>query len=53
MWLVIIGAINIGLGALGWDVLNLIFGSISWLAMLVDILIGLSGLYMLWGVFKG
>jgi len=44
--LVIIGAINWGLVGLGgWDLVNLIFGSVAWLAKVVYILVGLAGLY--------
>ncbi|MBU2496454.1 MAG: DUF378 domain-containing protein [Nanoarchaeota archaeon] len=52
--LVIIGAINWGLYGLSpsYDLVNLIFGSISWLATLVYILVGLAGLYMLYYIFK-
>jgi len=51
--LVFVGALNIGLvGAFNFDLLGLIFGSVAWLMKLVSILIGLSALYMLYGVTK-
>ena len=51
--LVIVGAINWGLvGLFSFDLVNVIFGSISWLATLVYVLVGLAGLYMLYYVFK-
>jgi len=51
--LVIIGAVNIGLvGVASYDVLGKVLGSISWLAMLVNILIGLAGLYLIYFVTK-
>ncbi|MDE1874475.1 MAG: DUF378 domain-containing protein [Patescibacteria group bacterium] len=45
--LVIIGALNWGLTAFGWNVVHLILGSVSWLESLVYILVGLSGLYLI------
>ena len=46
--LVIIGAINWGLvGLLDLDVVNAIFGSITWLATVIYVLVGLSGLWMI------
>lgn len=45
--LVIVGAINIGLSALGFNVLNMILGSMSGLEQIVNILIGLSGVLAL------
>jgi len=45
--LVIVGAINWGLTAFGWNVVNMILGSVSWLENLVYILVGLSGLYLI------
>ena len=51
--LVIVGAINWGLvGALEIDLLDTIFGSISWLATAVYILVGLSGIWELIMLFK-
>jgi uncharacterized membrane protein YuzA (DUF378 family) len=51
--LLIIGGLNWGLVGLGewfgggnWNVVNLIFGSISWLEGLVYVLVGLSALYI-------
>ena len=45
--LVVIGAVNWGLVGLGgWNVVNLIVGSIPWLESLVYVLVGISGLYM-------
>lgn len=47
--LVLIGGLNYGLiGIGGWDVIGMIFGSISWLARIIYILIGISALYMLY-----
>lgn len=51
--LVIIGGLNWGLIALGnwmgsnWNVVNLIFGSWSWLENLVYLLVGLSALMLI------
>lgn len=49
--LVIIGALNwglVGLGGSSWDIISLLFGSISTLATIIYILIGLSGLWMIY-----
>jgi uncharacterized protein len=57
-WLVIIGAINWGLIGLGgffggnWNVVNMIFGSIAWLEWIIYILVGISGVMMLFGCKK-
>jgi len=51
--LVIIGGLNWGLvGLFNFDLVNAIFGSISWLAKLVYILVGLSALYLIYYVTK-
>lgn len=55
-WLVVIGALNWGLVGLGsllggtdWNVVALIFGAWPALVNLVYLLVGLSGLWLLWG----
>ena len=46
--LVIIGAINWGLiGIFKLDLVNLLFGNMSWISRIVYSLVGLSGLYLL------
>ncbi len=46
--LVIIGAINWGLiGFFRLDLVNLIFGDLTWISRLIYALVGLSGLYLL------
>lgn len=59
-WLAIVGAINwllIGLGsAMGaenWNLVELIFGSWPSLVTLVYILVGLSGVWLLWDELVG
>ena len=59
-WLAVIGALNwllVGLGdALGmsnWNVVNLILGSWPGVENLVYILVGLSGLWLLWDELMG
>lgn len=59
-WLAIIGALNwllVGLGsALGldnWNLVNLILGSWPGLENLVYILVGISGLWLLWDELMG
>ncbi len=45
-WIVVIGAINWGLTALGFNLVNLIFGSVPMLEKLVYLLIGVSGVIL-------
>ena len=59
-WLAIVGALNwllVGLGsAMGnnsWNVVKLVFGSWPALENLVYILVGLSGLWLLWNELMG
>ena len=47
-----IGAINWGLFAFGYDLVNLILGSVDILAKIVYIVIGLSGILVLVKAFK-
>ncbi|MFH1500805.1 MAG: DUF378 domain-containing protein [archaeon] len=49
MVLVIIGAVNWGLvGIGGWDLVDIILGSVPILAKIVYILVGLAGLYLIY-----
>lgn len=49
-WLVVIGAINWGLvGLANIDLVNVILGSWPMLVKVVYLLVGLSGLWLLWG----
>jgi len=51
--LVIIGAVNWGLvGLANLDLVDLILGSVPWLAKTVYILVGLAGLYMIYLAVK-
>ena len=58
--LVTIGALNWGLVGIGsfssvsysWDIIALIFGGAPWLAAIIYLLVGLSGVYMLVKLFK-
>ena len=53
--LVIIGAVNwglVGIGGTGLDLVNLVFGSIAWLAQVVYILVGLAGLWIIYTLAK-
>lgn len=45
--LLIIGGLNIGLTAVGYDVLGMITGNITNLPMIVSVLIGLSAIFEL------
>lgn len=50
MWLVIVGAINWGLvGAFQYNLVNKILGSVTWLERIVYILVGLSGIVLIFG----
>ena len=50
--LVVIGTLNWGLfGAISMDLVDMILGSIPILAQIVYILVGLSGLYMIYAAF--
>ena len=48
--LVIIGGLNWGLVGInrGWDLVNLILGSVAWLASIVYILVGLAAVYQIY-----
>lgn len=51
--LVIVGAINWGLvGAFQFDLVMTLLGGMPWLMNLVYILVGLSGLYMIYDIAK-
>lgn len=46
--LVIIGAVNWGLiGIFKVDLVNLLFGNMTWISRIIYTLVGLSGLYLL------
>lgn len=52
--LVIIGAINWGLvGIFDWNLVNAIFGSVSWLERTIYTLVGVGGLYMIYVMAGG
>lgn len=51
--LVIIGAVNWGfVGLLDMDLVDLLLGSVAWLATTVYVLVGLAGLYLIYFVMK-
>jgi len=50
--LVIIGGLNWGLVAFNFNLVELIFGAVSWLLMLVYILVGLSAIYLIFYLTK-
>ena len=45
--LVIVGGINWGLYAFGWNIIETIFSALGWLETLVYVLVGLSAIYMI------
>lgn len=51
-WLVVIGALNWGLTALGFNLVDTIFGVGSTLSMVIYALVGLSGVYVLLEKFE-
>lgn len=52
-WLVIVGGLNWGLTAFGWNVVNMLLGSMPQVEMIVYVLVGLSAVYMLFDKMKG
>jgi len=46
--LLIVGGLNWGLTAFGYNVVDMIFGSWSWLVTLIYVLVGLSAIYVAW-----
>lgn len=46
-WVTVLGAVNVGLTALSFNVVELVFGSWPQLVQIVYLLIGVSGLYLL------
>lgn len=50
--LMVIGGLNWGLDALGWNVVDGVFGAGSTLAMVIYYLVGLSALYWLFMMGK-
>ena len=53
--LVIIGGLNwglVGIGGDGWNVVDLIFGSIAWLESVVYILVGIAALWVVYFAVK-
>ena len=51
--LLIIGGVNWGLvGIAGLDLVDLIFGSVSWLATTIYVLVGLAALYTIYFLVK-
>ena len=54
LWLAIIGAFNWGLvGFFNFNLVGAIFGEATLITRLIYILIGLSGLWLLLGLFRG
>ncbi len=51
--LVVVGSVNWGLYALGYNLVDSLTGSLTWLAKTVYILVGLSGLYIAFEKIKG
>ena len=50
--LVIVGGINWGLVAFNFNLVELIFGSISWLLTLIYVLVGISAIYLIYFITK-
>ncbi len=45
-WLVVVGAVNWGLAALGFNVVDMLLGADSMLSKVVYLLVGASGVYV-------
>lgn len=52
-WLVIVGALNWGTMGLGFNLVEALVGGISGVAQIVYILVGLSGVYLLFNKLTG
>lgn len=52
-WLVVIGAINWGLTAFGFNLVETLFGSWPTVVQVVYIVVGLSALWLLYDKFMG
>lgn len=52
IWLLIIGGLNWGLTAFGYNVVDMIFGQGSTLSMIIYILVGLAALVKIWMMFS-
>jgi len=51
--LVVIGALNWGLiGLFDWNLVNVLFGTVTWLETTIYVLVGLSGLWELIELFR-
>lgn len=51
--LVILGGLNLGLiGLGGWNLIDLLLGSVEWLAKTMHIVIGLAALYLIYYAAK-
>lgn len=53
LWLAVIGAINWGLTALGFNLVDILTGNLEWLANFVYLLVGLAGLYLAFRAVAG
>lgn len=51
-WLMVVGALNWGLTAFGMNLVNMLFGSMPVVEMVVYVLVGLAGLYALLAKFE-
>ena len=51
-WLMVVGALNWGLTAVGMNVVNMLLGSLGPVEMIVYILVGLAGVYSVLNHFE-
>lgn len=51
-WVMVLGAVNVGLMALGMNVVEMLLGGIPQLAQIVYLLVGVSGVYYLLTAFS-
>lgn len=52
-WIMVLGAVNVGLSALGFNLIETFLGTWPELARIVYLLIGASGVYYLLTAFSG
>lgn len=52
-WVVVLGAVNVGLAALSFDVVELFLGGWPQLVQIVNLLIGVAGVYYLLTTLSG
>lgn len=52
-WVMVLGAVNVGLSALNFNLVEMLLGGWPQLVQIVNLLVGVSGLYYLLTAFTG